>query len=164
MAKQETKSRFNIFDALLILVILACIVALAFRYYYNSKDSLDEKVTVTFIVPGIMQSTADTMTEKIKSGTVLYLSDGDTIIGYVQGVYSENSKIYAESEDGKIERVDDPFLMDVKGTAVLYGKSGEDGFYIGGNKLATVSDVVYVYTTDVEFAMTLVDIGTPGAK
>lgn len=54
--------------------------------------------------------------------------------------------------------------MDVKGTAVLYGKSGESGFYIGGNKLATVSDIVYVYTTDVEFAMTLVDIGSPGAK
>ena len=41
MAKQDTKSRFNIFDALLILVIGACIAALVFRYYYNSKDSLD---------------------------------------------------------------------------------------------------------------------------
>ena len=71
MAKQETKSRFNIFDALLILLILACIAALVFRYYYNSKDAVGEQVKVSFIVPAIMPSTADAMTEKLRMGTVL---------------------------------------------------------------------------------------------
>ena len=79
MAKQETKSRFNIFDALLILLILACIAALVFRYYYNSKDAVGEQVKVSFIVPAIMPSTADAMTEKLRTGTVLYLSDGDSV-------------------------------------------------------------------------------------
>lgn len=164
MAKQDTKSRFNIFDALLILVIVACIAALVFRYYYNSKDSLDEQVRVSFIVPEVMESTADTMTEKLRMGTVIYLSDGDSIIGYIQSVSKEPSKVYVENGAGNVERVDHPFSMDVRGVAVLYGRSGENGFYIGGSKLATVSDVIYVYSTDVEFSMTLTGIGTPTAK
>lgn len=164
MAKQETKSRFNIFDALLILLILACIAALVFRYYYNSKDAVGEQVKVSFIVPAIMPSTADAMTEKLRMGTVLYLSDGDSVIGYIQSVTKAPSKVYAENSSGKLERIDNPLSMDVIGTAVLYGRSGESGFYIGGNKLATVSDVIYVYSTDIEFSMSLTGIGVPTAK
>ena len=54
--------------------------------------------------------------------------------------------------------------MNVTGVAVLYGKTGESGFYIGGSELATVNDVIYVYSTNVEFAMTLTQIGSPNAK
>ena len=89
MAKQDSKSRFNIFDALLILLIVACIVALVLRYYFNSNRSLEEQVRVRFIVPSIMETTADTMLETLKSGSVLYLTDGDNVIGYIQSVAKE---------------------------------------------------------------------------
>lgn len=164
MAKQDSKSRFNIFDALLILLIVACIVALVLRYYFNSNRSLEEQVRVRFIVPSIMETTADTMLETLKSGSVLYLTDGDNVIGYIQSVAKERSKVYAENGAGELEKVDDPFLMNVTGVAVLYGKTGESGFYIGGSELATVNDVIYVYSTNVEFAMTLTQIGSPNAK
>ena len=104
------------------------------------------------------------MLETLKSGSVLYLTDGDNVIGYIQSVAKERSKVYAENGAGELERVDDPFLMNVTGVAVLYGKTGESGFYIGGSELATVNDVIYVYSTNVEFAMTLTQIGSPNAK
>lgn len=165
MSRTEVKkSRFNIFDALIILVVLACIAAIIARYYFISSDSLDEQVSVEFIVPGVMDSTAQAMTDAIKSGTVIYLSDGDQTIGFIQSIYSESSKVYATNAVGDIERVNHPSEMDIKGVAVLYGTSGKSGFLIGGNKLATVSDVVFVYTTDIEFAMTVTSISEPAAK
>lgn len=165
MAKSEAKkSRFNAFDALIIFLIVACIAAIAARYYFTSEDSLGEKVTVDFIVPGVMDSTAQKMTDTLKSGTTLYLTDGGKIIGYISSVSSSRSQEYAENESGDLIRVDNPISMDVKGVAVLYGTTGKDGFLIGGKNLATVSGQVYVYTTDIEFAMTLNNISASEPK
>ena len=111
-----------------------------------------------------MQSTAEQMTKKLTEGTKLYLSTGDKEIGYIVSTTSEKSKVYATDGDGNLQRVEHPENYDVKGVCVLYGTAGESGFLIGGNTLATISEVIYVYSTDIEFSMTLTDVSVSSAK
>lgn len=165
MARQDIKkSRFNVFDVLIIFIVIACIAGIVIRYRYLSEETMKEQVTVDFIVPDVMASTAEKMTSAIKGGTIIYLSSGDTIIGFIQSVSSENAQVYATNASGALERVNHPTNMDVRGVAVLYGKSGESGFLIGSNTLATLSEVLYVYTDSVEFGMTIISISEPTAK
>lgn len=164
MAKENKKYHFSIFDAIIILAVIACVVGIALRFRLTSSDGFDSKITAEFIVPGVMQSTADQMTQKLKEGTKLYLSSGDKEIGYIISAASEKSKVYATDPDGALQRVDHPENYDVKGVCVLYGVDGDSGFLIGGNLLATVSEVVYVYSTDIEFSITLTNVSASSAK
>lgn len=64
----RAKRRFNVFDAIIIIFIVLCIVAVWFKYYYNNKINSDfVNVEVTFISPSVLQSTADAM----KAGKVV---------------------------------------------------------------------------------------------
>ena len=164
MVKENKKYRFSIFDAIIIIAVIACIVGIVLRFRLTSSNDFSSKATVEFIVPGVMQSTADSMTAKLKNGTKLYLASSDKEIGYIVSVESERSKVYATSSDGTLERVEHPENYDVKGVCVLYGSDGEAGFLIGGNTLATISEVIYVYSTDVEFSITLTDVSASSPK
>ena len=164
MVKENKKYRFSIFDAIIIIAILACIVGIVLRVKFTASNDFSSKATVEFIVPGVMQSTADKMNEKLVEGTKLYLSSSDKEIGYIVSVTSERSKVYATGSDGKLERVDHPESYDVKGVCVLYGSDGDSGFLIGGNTLATISEVIYVYSADVEFSITITGVSESSPK
>lgn len=162
MAKTENrKLRFNIFDALIILAVIACVAAVIIRFYFISSEPNDEQITVSFVVPSVMKSTADKMTETLKDNKQIYLVSNDTIIGYIISTNSERSVVYGENSGSEVERVYHPDRMDIKGTAVLYGKTGENGFYIGSTSLATISEIIYVYSDEVEFSMTISSISAP---
>lgn len=156
--------RFNVFDVLIILVALACVAAIIVRAKFISGDTLDEKITIGFIVPGVMKSTADKMTADLTEGAKLYLSSTDEEIGYIVSIGSEKSTVYAENESGEIKRVEHPNSMNVTGVCVLYGKTGTDGFLIGGTTAATLSEVIYVYSDTIDFSMTITNVSEASAK
>ena len=164
MVKENKKYRFSIFDVIIIVAVVACIVGIVIRFQFTSSNDFSSKVTVEFIVPGVMKSTSDQMAAKLKEGTKLYLSSNDKEIGYIVSVAAEKSKVYATGADGKLERVEHPENYDVKGVCVLYGSDGDSGFLIGGNTLATISEVIYVYSADVEFSITLTDVSASSSK
>lgn len=156
--------RFNVFDVLIILVALACVAAIVIRVRFISDDKQSEQITVGFIVPGVMPSTAEQMTHDLTQGTKLYLSSTDEEIGYIVSASSERSTVYAENGSGEIERVEHPESMNVSGLCVLYGKTGTGGFLIGGTTSATLSDVIYVYSSTIDFSMTITNVSEASSK
>ena len=166
MAKNRPteKTRFNVFDLLIILIVIACIVALVLRIYVFNKNALDKKVNVSFSVNNVMETTAEKMNSSIKNGTVVYLTSNNEVIGYVTSIDTERSTVYVEDENGNPIEVFHPTNWNVTGTAVLYGTSGDLGFYINGTQRAEINSVVSVYTDTVQFEMTLTDISAPTAR
>lgn len=163
MAKNKPveKSRFNVFDILIILIVVACITALILRIYVFNGVALNKKVEVSFSVNNVMQSTADEMLKSIQNGTSLYLTSNNEIIGYITDIRSERSTVFVEDENGNQVEVFHPTNWNVTGTAVIYGTEGDLGFYVNGTTRAEINSVVYVYTTRVQFEMTLTSISSP---
>ena len=143
----RAKRRFNVFDAIIIIFIVLCIVAVWFKYYYNNKINSDfVNVEVTFISPSVLQSTADAM----KAGKVVYLSNGDKEAGVISSVSVNQSEIYVDEGNGKYVRSAHPFLYDINGKLTLHGLWSEDGFMFNDNTLLRISDN-FILFHDIEF-------------
>ena len=166
MARNKTveKSRFNVFDILIILIVVACITALVLRLYVFNGVALNKKVEVSFSVNNIMQSTAEEMLKSVQNGTNLYLTSNNEVIGYVTDIKAERSTVFVEDENGNQIEVFHPTNWNIVGTAVLYGTEGDLGFYVNGTTRAEINSVVYVYTTRVQFEMTLTSISAPSDR
>ena len=143
--KTDTKksgARFNIFDVIIIFIVLACIAAIIVRAYFtaNIKDDFTT-AKVEFSVISVSENTAASLHPSRK----IYLSSGGDEIGALDAA-------------GKPVSASHPDKKDVHGTATLYGIWTDDGFMINGTILALAGKTVNIYTQDVECIMTIVGI------
>lgn len=159
MVKNESqKTRFNIFDIIIIIAVIACIAGVVVRARFSSSAMQNDECECEFVISAVLPETADKLTKTLKSGEKLYLSSNDSEVGYIVNSSSEQASIYVTAFDGSLLSVDDPTHKNVVGKCVLLGKKSDSGFFIGGNQLATVGDIVYVYSTSAEFALTLTGV------
>lgn len=157
-SKTDTKNsgvRFNIFDVIIIFLVLACIAAIVIRAYFTANIKEDfTSATVEFSVIGVSENTAASFHPARK----IYLASGDDEIGSIDDVTYGPSAIYAVDSSGKPVSAFHPDKKDVHGTATLYGLWTDDGFMINGTVLALAGKTVSVYTQDVECILTIVSI------
>ena len=151
----ETKksgARFNIFDVIIIVALLACIAAVVVRAYFtaNIKDDFST-AKIEFTVTGVSQYTASAFHADRK----LYLASNDDEIGTVTSASYSSSKFYAEDATGNLVALSHPEKKDIYGTATLYGIWTDDGFMINGTILASAGKTIGIYTQDVECTLTI---------
>jgi len=156
--KTETKNsgaRFNIFDVIIIFIVLACIAAIIVRAYFtaNIKDDF-ESAKVEFSVISVSENTAASIRQTRK----IYLVSGDDEIGVIDEASFAPSEIYALDTAGKPVSASHPDKKDVHGTATLYGIWTDDGFMINGTVPALAGKTINIYTEDVECILTIVSI------
>ncbi len=156
--KTDTKksgARFNIFDVIIIFIVLACIAAIIVRAYFtaNIKDDFTT-AKVEFSVISVSEGTASSFHTSRK----IYLSSSGDEIGTIDEVAYAPSEIYALDAAGKPVSASHPDKKDVHGTATLYGIWTDDGFMINGTILALAGKTVNIYTQDVECIMTIISI------
>ena len=79
MNDSKNKVRFNIFDIIIILAVIASIVAVVLKVaYFDKRNDISEHVIVNFTVYDIMDNTAASASK----GNV-YLTNGDSLIGEI---------------------------------------------------------------------------------
>ena len=151
----ETKksgARFNVFDVIIILALLACIAAIVIRAYFTANIENDfTTAKIEFTVKEVSDYTA----EALKENTTLYIAAGDDEIGTVDTVTYSPAELYAEDASGVLVPASHPDKKDVRGTATLYGIWTDDGFMINGTVSASVGKTVNVYTQDVACTLTI---------
>lgn len=168
------KIRFNILDAVIILLIILCIVGLCFRYTITESLGLGEELQeyrVEFEVSGERY----TLPGQLSKGDKLYLSDG-TFIGALMGVaeYSSESILTAGNETllvtpaeiyvnegGSIVSAIYPegSLIDAVGAFECEGGYGDDGYFLlGGEKYLAVGQTLTLYTDTVKLTVTVTQI------
>ena len=111
--KTDTKksgARFNIFDVIIIFIVLACIAAIIVRAYFtaNIKDDFTT-AKVEFSVISVSENTAASLHPSRK----IYLSSGGDEIGAIEEVAYVPSEIYALDAAGKPVSASHPDKKDV---------------------------------------------------
>ena len=144
MNDSKNKVRFNIFDIIIILAVIACIAAVVLKVaYFDKRDDVSEHIIVDFTVYDIMDNTAASASK----GNV-YLAGSDALIGEIVSAETESNQVYIE-EDGAAKPHDNPLgRKNLHGRIKFAGISSETGFFIDGKTKITVGSTVAVYILD----------------
>ncbi len=152
---EKAKSRFNIADVVIIIVIVAIITALGLRIYniFGAEEDIC-RVEVTFRVTGISEEylSPSEFSEKTK----LYYSETDAEVGYIKNYKISDMTEFAYDENGTLVEAKVPGKKTVTGTLILTCEKTEKGFFLDGTKFLTVGEKIHLYTTtrDMMFEIT----------
>lgn len=146
MKENKAKIRFNIFDAIICLAVIACIAAMIVKVtYFDRRNAENEQVTVNFSVYDIMDNTAQCASK----GNV-YLASNDEYLGVILSSQISTNQIYAESEGSAHARNNPLGKKDLSGKMKFSGISSETGFFINGNIKISVGSKLSVYILNPE--------------
>ena len=154
--KQISGFRFNIFDFLIILGIIVCLVAVIVRSVMISKAQ--EEIVyadVYFEVKGISEVTANALCMPNES---IYLQSNDVEIGMFSTVESKAFRVLSEDENGRLIEVLHPDKQTVYGIAQMKGVWYQDGFLIDGTSFAKVGQTFDIYTKYASCTITITSI------
>lgn len=168
------RKRGNVLDLLIVLLVLAAIVAIGYRYYTLSeqgKSELLEDVALSFEI----KDAVFTLPSYVTPEDVIYLSDG-TQLGTVQdnNIEDENTALYytaatvlTTDNDGNFIRVSypDSSRVDCLGKLHCRGTFEADGsFLLDGTLHLTPGQSLTVHTETATFTMTLTECTKLAAK
>ena len=154
--KQISESRFNIFDFLIIVGIVACIAVIAIRILFisNKKENV-VFADVYFEVSGISDATAQALLAPNES---IYLQDSDVRIGVLNTAQAEPQKLLVENAEGELVEAYHPEKKTLYGKAQIKGVWYEDGFMIAEAYLAKVGGTLEIYTKYASCTITITSI------
>lgn len=154
--KKISGPRFNIFDFLIILALLVCVVAIVIRVIFieNTKQEI-VLADIYFEVEGVSEVTAAALCVPNQS---LYLQGEEVKIGILNSATSSVQKVMAEDGKGGFVEALHPDKKTVEGKARVMGIWTEDGFWINETCLVTVGKSIDIYTEKVCCTITITDI------
>jgi hypothetical protein len=167
--KKRARARFNIFDAVLILLVILCVVGVWQRKnlqsLFQSGDSLEE-YTVTFEARKMRSTTAALLTPE----TTLYLEEGGrrvTLGTVTDQVLPLASVEYLKDKNGQIVEAvypqdDYEYLQDVSGTLRCRGLTHNGTFMLEGEVYLAVDRVIAVSTELADFEIRITGIQKVG--
>ena len=170
MKNSETKGvlsriRFNVVDAVLILLAILAIVGVWQRKnlqnLFDSGEAL-ETYTVTFEIKKIRSTTADLL----EKGTALYLEDNGARVSL--GTLAEQAStsaatVYLQNEAGETVKAVYPqdsfeYLLDANGILICRGIEHEGTFLLEGKSYLAINQVVKAYTETADFEIRITGI------
>lgn len=161
----KVKRKFNIIDALIIILVLLGIVAVIFRSqisgWIGAESDLSE-YRLTFKISKIKDSSAAMFKTQDELYRKVYLDSPKLMLGVVnENLDITPAKEYITDSQGKIEEIIYPSgtYVDVAGTMTCSGyyRNGE-GFYLDGNYLISPGEAINVHTIYLDFVITVINI------
>ncbi len=171
----KNKVRFNILDAIIILMAVLCVVGVAFRYSIMQKLGFSKELS-DFRIMFKLSAVSYTIPGFLHDGDKLYYSDGAEA-GELLGVteYSSYTELTAENETLILmpatkyvnDRDGNPVLaaypeftyIDVTGAFLCQGAYTSDGYFgLGGDKYLAVGQKLTLYTDMVTLNLTITSI------
>ena len=163
MNSESKNTKFNIMDALIIILVLACICTVIFRALdikkVTSAEELDEYV-VHFKVDNIRSSSLQYFVEgdtvRIKS-TNKVLGTLDEIVQHVPavGAYNDNGE---EVFYPSIDKSNDETRYSVYGNITVKGKMTDGGFLLGGERYIAPNSTLAIITEHIETEIKIISI------
>lgn len=154
-----SKFRFNVFDAVLILLVVLCIVGIWQRGNLQSlfeAGDASESYTVTFEVKKLRSTTAALLAD----GTELYLYENGTRVslGQLSGTPATTpASVYLYYEGNMVEASypDDPdeCLLDVTGTLRCRIIEHDGSFLLEGKSRIAVNQIITAYTESADLTL-----------
>ena len=155
--KNKSGARFNIFDVLIILALLACVGAIVVRVVFISNvEDVKKNVTIVYKIENISEETA---IELCKPNQTVYLQKNNDNVGILESATYTEQIVWMENEAGELVKALHPDKKQItEGKASISGTWKDGDFLIGGTYLATVGDTIDIYTQNVACTITIVSI------
>ena len=173
MNEQQTKSRFGVFDAVIIVLLIACIVAGGFAFVFkrdNGEANVSEADKQEFVVSFKCYNVSQYHADLVKDGDLFYLPDNKEF-GTVSGAPAQTpAESYVEKSDGTYvlsyapssdKDSVDRTKKDVSGTIVVQGVRDEStgGFLVAGDNFKIVPGKTFLmHNEKVSILVTIIDV------
>ena len=158
--KTNAKRRFNLIDAIIIVLVILCIVGIYFRSQITQWIGIDRQLSeykMTFKVSEIKY----TSERYLASGKRIYLDTPAMELGTIDGNCTVSpAETYIEQTDGSLIVAQYPkdTYIDVMGSIKCSGTQREDGFYLAGSYSIAPGMKINVHTEMLDFVITVIDI------
>lgn len=155
--KKKSGARFNLFDVILILVIVACIAGVVIHAYFTKDltQTYSENAQVSFRIEGVSEVTAEAF---CKIGSAIYDQDTDKNIGTLTAAEYAPLLLDLETAEGVLVKAEHPEKKQITALATLTGTWTDDGFLIGGTTLAAVGKTINIYTENAVCTITVTGV------
>ena len=173
MNEQQTKARFGVFDAIIIVFLVACLVAAGFAFVFKrdkGESAISEANRQEYLVSFKCYNVSQYHADLIKDGDEFFLVDNKEF-GVVKGTPTQTpAESYVEKADGTYvlsyapssdKDSVDKTKKDVSGTIAVQGVRDEstDGFLvIGDNFRIAPGKTFLMHNETVSIQITVVDI------
>lgn len=158
-----SRKRGNILDLLILLVLLACLVGIGYRYYTSSGQSQSrsfreaeisfEIKDAVFTLPSYVQA-GDQV--RLESGALLGTLQDNNAADGATALYVSAASLITTDEDGNYIRITypDSSRVDCLGSLLCRGVFEEDGsFLLEGNTYLTPGSTYRVHTETAAFTL-----------
>ena len=173
------KVRFNILDAVIILLVVLCIVGVCFRYSIMESLGLGQDMstyTVKFTVSGMDRNVTEFVSggnslyfaNSAKAGTLCSVADFSSLTFVSAGSEAfiiKPSYTYVDDGNGSVVAAvyPDSKIVDAEGAFRCEGAYGDDGrFSVDGAGFIAVGQQITLYTDTVTLNITVTDIAPHG--
>jgi len=154
--KNISDPRFNIFDVLIVLALVICLVAIGIRLIFIGKSGKDVVQTeVSFEVAGVSEVTAEALCRPDRH---IYLQSDNSRAGSVSSAEYTAQSVWTEDCSGNSVEALHPDKKTVRGIARIKGIWTDDGFWINGSQLIAVGQTLDIYTEDAFCTITITAI------
>ena len=156
----KTRFRFNVIDALILLVALAFVIGLAFRIgnirSLSSTEGL-QSYDVYFSVTNLASTTED----YLDVGDSLVLADNRMVLGTLSKIDPATPSVfYSHGGEGEIVEVSYPSdtRIDLTGVILSHGVMSERGYLLNGTTYIAPGMSYTVQSERVDFVLTITKI------
>lgn len=173
------KIRFNILDAVIVLLVVLCIVGICFRYSIMESLGLGQKMseyTVKFTVSQLDSNMPEFLgkgnvlyfANSVKAGTLCGVSEFSNMSSISAGsdaLVIKPSVVYVDDGNGSVVAATypDTKFIDAEGAFHCNGAYGDDGrFSIEGSDFISIGQQITLYTDTVALNITITDIAEKG--
>lgn len=144
MKDGKIKGKFNIIDALAILLVVVVIIGLAVRFGSSVTTAVksDEEFVYTVKVPAVKEFTVNALKEKGKVTD----KKSELDLGEITDVEVMSAETQRERADGKYITAEQPERYDVIVTIKTRGKEAENSYITADSNELSVGREIDVYT------------------
>jgi len=152
----EYRTRFNILDVVIIVVIAALIAGLFFRENIVSMFKTEEMSDITYVfeIKGLERTKLSSLTENVR---LTYKNSGKDM-GRIKLVNAVNSYATEYKADGTAVKIKRDGYCDVVVTAVAKGFKSDTGVYLEGELLIVPGQTFTIYTATATYNVTILAV------
>jgi len=160
MENNKTRRRFNVIDALIILIVIGLIAGVAYRYNIAGKiinNAQEQKVIVSYLIKGVRGTTVDS----IQVGDVEYFSNTKAELGTIitKGTPTKSLE-YFNDENGDIQVSENEEKYDIRIEIEAYGQMTDEGFMLHGTQYLAPNSEIEIYSKHVKNTVIITGIRT----
>ena len=158
--KKRSENRFNVIDAIIIIVLIACILGLVFRFGKFGKNALEENLE-TYEIYFSVSDIAYTSEDAFVAGDTVTLADSGVVLGEFSRIGTIlPAEFVTRDKSGNLISVNYPAStrIDVTGYITSQGIMTENGYFVGGTAYVASGTEYVVRSEHMDFVLEILNV------